>query len=204
MATYEGLAGRIISDIGRGDTSLTDTVKNHIQDAIRFYQTRRFWFNEGTTSISLTSSTANYNFPAGLLEVDSVTITDNGQRFELEPMSYRAINSMDSGTYFGTPYAYALFAQQFRFYPVPDTSFSVTVKYQKILNTLSASSDVTAWTNEAQNLISARVRKMLYATYYKDSEAAQIEQVREDQELAMLVRQTEKLSGDEGISGSGW
>lgn len=204
MATYEGLAGRIISDIGRGDTSLTDTVKNHIQDAIRHYQTERFWFNEATTSISLTSSTAVYAFPSGFLEADSVTITDNGQRFELEPKSFAWMNAVDSGTYFGTPYAYSLYAQQFRFYPVPDTSFSVTVKYQKILNTLSASSDVTAWTNEAQNLISARVRKMLYATYYKDPQSAQVEQVREDQALDMLRAQTNKLAGDEPISGSGW
>lgn len=203
MATYDGLAGQIIAEIGRGDTSLTDTVKLHIQHAIRKYQRERFWFNEASGSISITSSTASYNWPTGFIQADSVTLTANSNRYQLEVMSFSDMDAIDSGRYFGRPSSYAIFNQQFRFYPVPDTSFSVTVKYQRILTTLSATSDTNAWTNEAQNLISAAVRKALYATYYKDPESAQIEDMREREELEALKAQTDKTSGT-GLRGSGW
>ncbi len=202
MATYIQQTLRIIDDLGRSDTSITSVVQQHMQDAIRYYQNNRFWFNEGTASISTTVSLAYYSLPSDLIELDTMNILINSRNVQLDPETFQEIDRMDIGGYVGYPILYAEYAEQFRLYPVPNGPYSITLHYLKELSTLSATSDSNAWTSEAENLIRARTIKTLSAFKYKDTALAQTMQIVEDQELQALesrtIRETSsgKLKGD--------
>lgn len=200
MATYGSLVAQIISEMGRSETSLTANVETEVLAAIDFYETQRFWFNEGATTLTTSSSLAYYSWPTDLLEVDAVTAYDNGVRYELEPWAYKDLNQVDTGQDFSLPVAYAMFNSSFRLYPCPNKTYTVVVDYQKRLATLSASTDSNAWTNQASQLIKAHTKAALAANRWKDFEAAQAWAVVEERELERLRLQTEKLLATGKIS----
>lgn len=73
MATYSGAVDYIISQLGRGgETSITANVQQEVLNAIDYYSTTRFWFNEYTTKLTTSSSLAYYPLPADLQQIDSV------------------------------------------------------------------------------------------------------------------------------------
>lgn len=201
MATYSQLVDRIILDVARGDTSITDTVKLHVLDAVEHYSTRRFWFNETSGAVTTSASLATYAVPADCLEIDHATISINGTKYPLKRTTYQDIDSRDDGLSFADPYLFAQYAEQLRFYPVPDKTYTVSLTYQKMIATLSATGDSNAWTTVAQELIRARAEKNIYGFRYKDSEAAQLMQIAEDNALARLEEQTQKHQSTGKIKG---
>ena len=205
MATYGGMANRIISEIARSDTSITADVQAQILSAIEFYASQRFWFNEKESTITTSSSLAVYAFPADMQQIDSVVMWDSsGTKIDLGPKTFHEINGMDSGRDFGKPSWYATYAQQFRLYPVPNGTFTFVVSHQYRIATLSASTDTNAWTNEAESLIRARATKLLHAIKFKDPESASVCEEWERQELERLRMQTEKLLDTGVLRGSGF
>lgn len=192
MATYSQLVDRIILDTARGDTSYTDTVKLHILDAIEHYSTRRFWFNEGSFTVTTSASAASYAVPTDNLEIDTAIVTVGGRKMPLVRKTFSEIENLDSGQVFADPFYFTQFAEQIRFYPVPDKTYTVSLTGMKYIPTLSNTSDSNSWTTVAQELIRARTEKTLYGFRYKDIEAAQIMQVAEDNALERLDAQTVK------------
>lgn len=192
MATYSELVDRIVLDVARGDTSITDTVKLHVLDSIEHYSTRRFWFNEASGALTTSAAAAVYSAPTDCLEIDHATISINGTKYPLKRTTYKDIDSRDDGLTSADPYLYAQYAQQLRFYPVPDKTYTVSLTYQKYIATLSATSDSNSWTTVAQELIRARTEKVLYGFRFHDVASAQMMQVAEDQALERLEEQTQK------------
>lgn len=195
MGTYGSIVSDIISETGRGDVSVTSNVEQAVLAAIDYYETQRFWFNEGSTTITTSSSLAYYAWPTDMLEIDSVVAYSNGTRYELDPWIYADMNSVDTGQDFSMPVAYSMFNQMFRLYPCPNKTYTMVVDYQKRLSTLSASTDSNAWTNTAAPLIKARAKASLAANRWKDFDAAASWHQVEENELERLRLQTEKLLG---------
>ena len=205
MATFGAVVNRIVEELPRGDSSITAVVTQNLLSAVDFYSTDRFWFNETSTTLTTSSSLAVYSWPVGMLEIDSVLITDpGGTKRELDPISYQEMNAMDAGNTFGRPCWYSTYAQKFRLYPVPDATYTFVVSHQTALSTLSATTDSNAWTTEAESLIRARTKALLAAGRFKDFEAAQAYQMMESQEYQRLKNQTEKLLGIGSLAGSGF
>lgn len=197
MPTYGGAVDLILTELARSDTSITAVVEREVQKAVAFYEFERFWFNEAR--ISFTASNTIYYPLSGLsstiLEIDQLSVTINSSVIELEPSGHQELQRMDVSGFTGYPTHWALFAEQVRLYPkAPSGStYQVDLLGTKKLSTLSASTDSNAWTNEALNLIAARVEKVVSARKFKDMEAAQMYQVAEDQEYRKLKERTERM-----------
>lgn len=204
MATYSGAVDLILTEIARSDSSITVVVERELLKAIEYYAVERFWFNEARASFTAsatiyyplsTIAPAGATYATGMIEIDQVTVLVSGSVIELEPETFQEINRMDVSAFKGYPTHYAIYAEQMRIYPQPaaGTTYQIDINGTRRLATLSASTDSNAWTNEALNLIAARVEKILAARRFRDYDAAQVFQVAEDQELARLKLRTEKL-----------
>ena len=205
MATYGAVVNRIVDELPRGDASITAVVAQQLLDAVSFYTTDRFWFNEKHTTLTTSSSLAYYSWPSDLLEIDSVVVSDTGgTEYELEPMDFKSMNALDGGTTFGRPIWYSTYNKQFRLYPVPDQTYTFVVSHQYSPATLSATSDTSVWTVEAESLIRARTKYLLSAGRFKDAEGASFYKSLEQEEYTRLKDQTEKLLNTGKLVGSGF
>ena len=200
MATYGETVTLIISELARSDTSITDFVQRQVLSAVDFYSTQRTWFNEAHATLTTSSSLATYALPTDCLEIDSVTYTYNGTRYEIDPQNYAVMNERDPGTVFSMPCEYAMFAETLRLYPVPNRTYTIAIAYQKRLATLSASTDTNGWLTHGEELIRARAEKVICALRFRDFDGARIAEEAEIRALARLVAQTEKLLSTGRIS----
>jgi len=78
--TYGTMQDRIAREIGRSD--LTTQIRDAIQTAIRYYERKRFYFNEFQASFSASSSQEYYDSAdlsqiPNLVEIDSLTVDVN-------------------------------------------------------------------------------------------------------------------------------
>lgn len=197
MATYGGAVDLILTELGRSDTSITAVVEREVLKAIEHYAPTRFWFNEYRTSFTA-SNTIYYPFSTvtpDLLEVDQVSVLVGSSVYELEQDTHQNLHRIDQTSHTGDPVKFAVFAEQFRLYPkCPSGSTrQIDVMGTKRIATLSASTESNEWTDEALNLIAARVEKLISARKFKDYEAAQMYQVAEEQELQRMISRTERV-----------
>ena len=200
MATYGGAVDLILTELGRGDTSITAVIEREVLKSIESYSSTRFWFNEARSSFTASSTIyypletifpATASFMPGFIEIDQVSTTVNGGVIEILRESHAELHRVDISGFTGYPTRWALFAEQMRLYPKPASTYQVDVLGVRRLATLSASTDSNAWTNAGLDLISARAEKVISARKFKDFEAAQVYQVAEDQALARLISRSE-------------
>ena len=177
--TLSDLKALIADDINR--TDLTTQIANEITDAISHFQHERFWFNESRTidfstvadqewyGASATATVAN------LLDIDWVRLTNASGRYKLD---FRTADEMEGmivdPNLTGQPRLAAYYSQQFRFYPIPDQSYAITLGALYRLPALSGDSDSNVWTKsaDARDLIRFYVEWRIYAHIIKDPEGA--------------------------------
>lgn len=192
--TYGEAVDYIISQMTRTDVSLTSDTQTQLKRAIEHYSAYRFNFNESKWTLSTSSSLADYAIPTDLMEVDSFIVTAGGTKYPLFPESYDVVDGMDEGNSFGRPYCYAVFAENFRLFLVPDQVYPIVISGQKRLATLSASTDTNAWLDTALDLVCNRAIATLELIRFKDSEAAQRARVLEESAFERLQLQSSRYS----------
>ena len=198
MATYGGAVDLILTELGRGDTSITVVTEREVLKAIEHYAPSRFWFNEARGSFTA-SNTIFYPLSAmtvSFLEIDQMVVTVNSGVIELEPSTHQELNRIDVSGFTGYPSRWAIWAEQIRLYPkaASGSAYQVDVDGTKRLATLSASTDTNAWLTEGLDLIAARVEKILSARRFANYDAAQMYQVAEREALERLLNRTERLT----------
>lgn len=165
MSTYGAMQTRIANELHRTDLSTNDHITNAIKAAIKHYERERWYFNEATTSASLTTSAglATYPLPSDFMKLDSLKLTINGWKCDIAPMPYIEMDKRDSGNSAtrGPSKWWAVYANVLRLYPVPDGTYVQTMSYQKRLTTLSASADTNAWVDEMEELIRTKAKEIL-------------------------------------------
>jgi hypothetical protein len=127
MGTYLDLQTAIASDLTRSD--LTTQVKSAIIDAVRHYETSRFYFN---VTRSMTFSTVIGQAAYGttdlaqipyIIGIDTLFLTDSGRPFELEKYEadeFEWLQSTSTGN--GRPCAYTYIDSQILLWPTPARS----------------------------------------------------------------------------------
>ncbi len=171
MTTFGVMKARIASELDRSD--LTALIGDHIQDAIQTHRGRRWWFLEGPTSGAYTSTTTAGNsyvslYP-GLIQLDSLRITVNGQVKDLSEISFQTMEWLHDGSSSnGEPYNYNVRAEQMRLYPTPDQVYTLTWKGLFEEAALSADGDSNDWTTTAAPLIRAHAMMTLYRDTIRD------------------------------------
>lgn len=163
MANYGEMQARIANELNRAD--LGSYIPSAIQSAIKHYERERWYFNEAVTSSSLTtsSSLALYPLPTDFMKMDNVKVTIDGWKNECDPIPYIEMDRIDpgNGALNGPPRFWAVYANQLRYYPVPDSAYVVTISYQKRLTTLSASADTNEWVDDLEELIRSKSKEII-------------------------------------------
>ncbi len=153
---FGSMVRRIRSDLNRG-TAFDTRIKEAIVDAIRFYRTRRFGFNQKRATTTLNPDLEYIVTPVGWLEVDTLRLEDENSREPLKEKTFDQIDDEYRGRNdTGRPVYFAMQNRQLRFAPIPDTSYSLVMSFLYQLPEVSFSaSDAAsnAWMVEGEELI---------------------------------------------------
>lgn len=191
MSTINAMENKIKSDINRSD--LTSQISTAINRAIRYYyNSDNFYFNETTATFDTVSGQKIYeNTDSGtgitdIAEILMVKIAINASTLiELTPRTFQYLEQLDVNSNPGQPFDYAYYNQNFYIYPIPDAAYTVTVYYNKEYSDLSGNNS-NDFTTDAEDLIEARARWLLYMHVIRDSEAAAMSKAEEKDALQAL------------------
>lgn len=182
MATRGALKTQILDDLNR--TDMTAAASSAISSAISHYEKERWYFLEGVTDLTTSSSAAYYALPSDLLDPDNILITLSGKQ-PLVEVPFLEMDRKDTGQYFGAPSEWTMYQNKIRVYPVPDQTYTLTIAYHKMLDTTSDSAS-NAWTNVAKDLIRHRAVKEICLSKLKDIEGGQVANEQEKEEYSRL------------------
>lgn len=181
MSTLADLQTRIMTETNRDDLGdvLLSQMQQSIADAIAEYQDERFWFNELRVTGALPAGQQYVPLPSGALAIDRFYLLVGTIAFEIFRRSMQHIEALYAVPLTGQPMEYAVYAGQARLWPTPLVSYpSVWLTISKVAPSISfPNPDVTVsnpWTNEAQWLICARAKELLYRNVFKDPDAAAV------------------------------
>ncbi len=167
MSTFGAMKTRIADEIARSD--LSTQIGLAIKSAIADYEDERFNFNETRATMSTVAGTEFYDMPSNLIKDDSLRVNLNGNEYDMNEVSYEYIEQNQvNNSYQGFPYQYAKYQEKFRFYPIPNAVYVVTLSYMKKLAALSADDDTNAWMTDAEELIRQRAKWDLYTNLIQD------------------------------------
>lgn len=174
--TLGGLKAKIADDLARSD--LTTQIEDAIATSIKFFQTKRFWFNETRTRTFATVAgqsaytTADDSDIPDFLDLDAVFLTDSGgTRIRLDPEDPADIHQkLDAGAASGQPVTYAWFDKSFVFHPVPDAAYTITPMGHYILAAPASDSETdNAWMTEGFEMIRSHAKAYLYTHVIKNA-----------------------------------
>lgn len=190
MATIAETRANIADYLSRAD--LDTVIFTAIQRAVKYYERLPFYFNEGSTAASLTTSSSQsaYNLPDDFVEDITLMMNYNGSRYELPKKPHQFIESIDVSNIYGQPSYYSVYGGQIHYYPVPNQSHTVSLTYIKRLATLSASTDTNAFLTDANDLIEARAAWWVASRKMRNMELAQSFKQDEAEALEILRRET--------------
>jgi hypothetical protein len=210
MTTLTLLKARIADDLNRSD--LTSQIAQAITDAINFWKPTRFFFNETrlatfntTDGTSIYTSSEDADIPL-FVKLDAVFINDGTHNHELQWVSPEEMEYLlDSQTSEGLPRAYTYFESSFRFYPIPDATY--TVRPIGLIEKAAPASDDEAsnvWMTEAFELIRCRAKLYLITHLDIDDKMTQIQllSAAEQSALSKLRRESTKRAGGGRIVGT--
>lgn len=177
MTTYADMFNRIADEIQ--DTALVPQIKLAIQDAIKFYEPTRFYFNQSSgtfVTVALQEfygTAANANIP-NLIEIDYMHINLNGTLLPMYPVTGESIDGAQNlQVVDDPPRKYAYWNQQIRLFGLPGTAGrTVTMYFHTRLAALSADSDTNAWMVAGEILIRQAAKRILNEDVIKDDDEA--------------------------------
>ena len=173
MTTLGNMVRRIRTDLNRGSAH-DGRIKEAIADAILHYTPRRLGFNQKRSQTILTSAQEFISLPTDWIEVDHLRLEPAGEREPLTEVTYDWIEDRQRGTpTTGEPTHFAIHARQLRFYPSPESSYTLVMSFLCSLPQVSASaadSATNAWMVEAEQLIRTYAVGDLYVHYIGGSE----------------------------------
>ncbi|WP_217589739.1 hypothetical protein [Burkholderia sp. GbtcB21] len=194
--SYGDMQTRIADEILRSD--LTSQIQNAIQTAIKQYERIPFYFNQIRQEAAFFTAqgqefytSANSALIAQMVTLNRVTVTVSGNRYSLNPRTPEYLEDTSvNPIVLGQPVDYAYFAEQLRFYPIPDNAYSVALSGIYRLFTLANSSDTNPWTSDAELLIRSRAKYELALHVLRDADMATLMKASELEALSDLRGET--------------
>ena len=189
MATLGDIKTRIITEMSRDDLSdeLAGQLTTHIFRAIEYYADTRFWFNATFASATTTPETATVAIPAGIRQIDRVTIP--AARAELPEKTFPLVVDVNNNAP-AQPRYYAYFNNSIWLSPVPDGAYDLMIYGLAQINQPEGDTGSSVWTNEAQDLIVNHAKMTLYRDQFRDPEGTQLALGAASDALKRLLRET--------------
>lgn len=177
MTTFGTMITRIAAELERSDMGTAgapDVIGTHINDAIRCYKARNWWFLQEPTSAAMTTTMATSDsyvtLPTRCIQLDTVKITVSGSPLDMRAVMHTEMEQLHEGSVStGQPYVWTQWAKRLRVYPTPDTNYTITVTgLFEEATTLSASADTNDWMTDGELLIRRTAKKTLLRDYLND------------------------------------
>jgi hypothetical protein len=205
MTTRGTLKTEILDDMERSASTDGARVLSAISTAIKFYQPKRFFFNESRSiTFSTVDGTDSYSFGTDITtefySIDGVFILEGTDQHRVRRIDYLPLEELiESTPAEGRPTCYAYINRALRFYRCPDAVY--TVRINGHIKAAEPAADETAdnvWFTEAYELIRSRAKAYLYAHVYMDPQMAVLMRQAESEAFGVLrAASTDKLaSGD--------
>lgn len=157
MSTFGIMIDRVTDELKRSD--LTAEARLAIKSAIRFYETKKFYFNEARSTLDTVAGQEYYQLPTNFQAIDSLTLTTSNYTYPLIPRTFQWIEEHQTNDNFrGRPTEYAVYGQQLRVYPIPNEADRMEMAYQTRFDELSATADTNAWMTDGEELIRMRAK----------------------------------------------
>lgn len=193
MSTYGEIQDRIANDY-LNRTDFTSEVKRAILASVRFYERRRWRFNETATSVTTSAGQTFITLPTNFLVPYILKLTANGSVDELQRQDLNYILTMRDNASRGLPTDYTLYANRIELAVVPDSAYSCPVYYVKSLPELSASADSNGWTTGAmQDVIAYRASKLIWANTIRNDKEALKFAALEQEALVTVVEELQQF-----------
>lgn len=188
-STFLQMQQRIADDLDR--TDLNAQIKLAINRAIKHYQTEPFWFKETATTFPVVVNQEEYSFgtggvPSDVEMIDIMECLVSGSKAPIIEITPFELEAKQSSTNTGVPTEFAQYANKFKFYPIPNQSATILIKYTKNYTDLSADADTNDWLTYAEDLIEARARWWVNIRVIKDVAAANDDALQESIALDAL------------------
>lgn len=193
MTTLGALKTEILDDLERDAATDGARVLSAISAAIKFYQPKRFFFNESrdVTFITVASQWV-YKFGTDIATefytIDLALVEETANDYMLYRRDYREIEYLNDNTATeNRPDTYGYVAQSLALYPIPDDAYSVRLTgHVKLAEPAGEAEANNAWMTEAYELIRCRAKAYLAAHAYRDDAYAALMRAAEADALSAL------------------
>jgi hypothetical protein len=202
VTTKAILRARILDDLERDQTNDGTRIDNCIDDAIAFYQPKRFFFNESAgVALSTVAAQQTYTFSTPtttgditteFYEIDGVYVTASGTVYDLDVQNYNDILSWtDTSTPSSRPTDWAYAARRLIFYPIPDAIYTMSLTgHIKVAKPANDAETDNPWMTEAFELIRSAAKRFYAAHILGDDAIAGRAQAMEKMALTSLMDAT--------------
>lgn len=185
------LKARIAEEADRDELLAGGTLENRLAEtiarAVEHYADEDFWFKRGEGSASTVGAEDYVDLPATIRVAEDVVYLGNALvKVPLEEILGR--------TESGQPTHWAENGDDIQLWPIPDAVYSLSVFGAAKVAAPTADADETVWTNEAYDLIAARVRFLLFRDVFRDVEGTQLAAQAESEALSKLRKETRRRS----------
>jgi hypothetical protein len=199
--TLANMQSRIADELAR--TDLTSQIALCINDAIDFYQSIRFDFNESRDLTFTTNVGQEFYTGADLADIPTLIYIDYVILYlgsipwplhRRAPIDIERLNQ--NGLMKGQPWNYCYYNQQLRLGPVPDNNYSMRIAANITYPAPSSTTQTgNFWMTEAEKLIRARAKWGIHTHYTRNAtEAAKMKEA-ELEALAQLKGRSNRLTG---------
>ena len=170
-----------------------------LNESIRYWKFRRFWFNEVFSSVTLTQQVGTIPLPADFLvpatDYDGFLIEYSAMRYPLRKATQQEYDGWYLTNGYGLPYLYARVGQDYELYPLPDRNYELKCHYLKEYPALVAPTDENDFTVYADRLITLWTLADMMAEFRQDDKMETYYRARADAEYKNLQVMTDKSNG---------
>ena len=176
MTDYSTMRTRIADELANDGDITSAQINYAIQDTIKQYERRPWWFNQKTATFSTVDGQEYYSSSdlsdiPDIVQIIAATVTNN-LKGPLKPVDYLTIDDEQDGSVEGEPRVFAYFKENIRLYPIPDAVYTITLSYIYRLTALSADGDSNAWTTDAEELIRSGAKRRIALNYLESETVA--------------------------------
>lgn len=170
------------------ETDFAALIPIHINEAIRSYESQRFWFNEQRFELETEAGRGIYALPLQYVRMLSLLIVE--PRRLLDGVSIEEIEENEPRS--GMPERYAIFDNQYFFDPVPDGVYTLRLYGVRRFDPLVADGDSSPWTNAAYDLISEAAKERIFRKVLHQEQDAALSAQAAAAALQVLRNTTDK------------
>lgn len=200
MATLAQIRTAILERLQdpNGNSISAASVDAVINDSIKYYKNRHYWFNEAVANITLNAadpvvpsvpSDVLYELPVG-----GMTISYSSARYPLQKITAQLYDNMNyQGK--GLPRFYVFRNNQYELYFYPDRAYTLVMRYLKDYAVLVNDSDTNDFTNYAELMVRYDSLSRIYAEYKQDEKMEGYFTGKRDDEERNLLRRSNHNTG---------